>query len=74
MKRTWLIEARKEKGFNQKEFAKEINIAKSYLSAIENGERTPSGHIALRISKAIGYPMEKFYEGEEFDIKEVLEK
>lgn len=62
--RDWLINARKEKGMKQHEFAKEVKIAKSYLSAIESGERTPSGYTALKISKALNFPMERFYEEE----------
>jgi putative transcriptional regulator len=64
MKRTWLVDARKEKGIKQQELAEMAQIAKSYLSEIENGNRTPSGHTALRISKIIDVPMEKFFEDE----------
>lgn len=61
-KRTWLVSARKKKGLKQSDFAKKVGIAKSYLSAIENGERNPSGVTALKISKELDVPMEWFYE------------
>lgn len=74
MKRIWLIEARKEKGLKQHELAAKLEIAKSYLSAIENGERTPSGHTALRIAKELDIPMQRFFENEDQEQKEVLKK
>lgn len=73
-KREWLITARKEKELNQSEFAKQMGIAKSYLSAIESGERTPSGFTALKIARALDLPMERFYEDQEDAREKVLEK
>lgn len=64
-KRQWLIDARKEKNIRQKQLAAQAKIATSYMSSIENGERTPSGVTALRIAKIIGQPMEKFFEDQE---------
>ena len=61
-KRKWLTDARKEKKLSQKELAAQTKLAKSYLSAIENGERTPSGHTALRLAKILDVPMEWFFE------------
>ena len=61
-KRDWMIAARKAKGYEtQAEFAKELNIAKSYLSAIESGERTPSGKTALKIANALDIRMDMFF-------------
>ena len=61
-KRDWMIAARKAKGYEtQAEFAKELNIAKSYLSAIESGERTPSGKTALKIANALDVRMDMFF-------------
>ena len=75
-KRDWLIAARKAKGYStQAEFAKALNIAKSYLSAIENGERTPSGKTALKIADALDVKMEMFFKNEsKEDPKIVLNK
>lgn len=65
-KREWLIAARKEKGFEtQAEFAQSLGMAKSYLSAIENGERTPSGKTALKMANLLDIKMEMFFEDEE---------
>ncbi|MCU6603791.1 helix-turn-helix domain-containing protein [Peribacillus frigoritolerans] len=61
-KRKWLTDARKEKKLSQKELAVQTKLAKSYLSAIENGERTPSGYTALRLAKILDVPMEWFFE------------
>lgn len=63
-KREWLINARKDRGFKQNEFASEVGLSKNYLSAIESGDRTPSGKAALKISRALGFPMERFFEEE----------
>lgn len=63
-KREWLIKARKERGYKQNEFAKMVNLSKNYLCSIESGDRRPSGKVALRISRALGFPMEKFFEDE----------
>lgn len=61
-KREWMIAARKAKGYEtQAEFAKDLNIAKSYLSAIESGERTPSGKTALKIANALDIRMDMFF-------------
>lgn len=59
------MDARKEKNIKQNELASKAKIAKSYLSAIESGERTPSGFTALRLAKILDVPMEWFYEESE---------
>lgn len=69
-KREWLTEARLRKGFEtQAQLASEIGIAKSYLSAIESGDRTPSGKTAMKISSLLGVPLEKFFDEEEKEEK-----
>ena len=71
-RRDWMVAARKAKGYaTQAEFAKDINIAKSYLSAIESGERTPSGKTALKIANALDVKMDMFFLDE---IKEGISK
>jgi putative transcriptional regulator len=62
MKRNWLIEERKKKGFNQEQLGDVVGIGKTYVSQIEQGTKTPSGFIGLKLSKVLGFPMEKLYE------------
>lgn len=57
MRRTKLIECRKNNGWLQKDVVKQlserfnINISESYYGMIEQGVRTPSLHIALAIAQ-----------------------
>jgi transcriptional regulator with XRE-family HTH domain len=64
MKRDFMIEARKELKMNQEQLAKKLNVGKSYISEIENGNSTPSGKLAYKISKELNFSMEKFFEEE----------
>ena len=43
-----VVKARKERGFKQHEFATHLNIAKSYLSAIENGVKNAIGIYGIK--------------------------
>jgi transcriptional regulator with XRE-family HTH domain len=60
--RGWLKEARKRKGLTQQEVSEGANISRSYYAEIENGTKTPSGKIAIKISKFLGIKSEKFFE------------
>lgn len=59
-----MVQARKNLGISQEELAECCSIGKSYICAIENGDRTPSGRLSFKISKVLGVKMEKFYEKE----------
>lgn len=63
-KRTWLSQIRKENNFNQEQLAATLGITKSYVSEIEQGNRTPSGYLALRYARTLGFKMERFFEEE----------
>ena len=45
---------RLEKGFNQKEFCKKVDLDAAYLSNIENGNMNPTVSTVDRIAKALG--------------------
>jgi putative transcriptional regulator len=61
-KREWLIDLRKEKELTQSQIANQVGLSKNHYCNIENGIRTPSGKIALKISEELEFPMEKFYQ------------
>lgn len=44
---------RKEKGFNQEDFADEAGIERSYMGSIERGERNPTYFKIYKIAKAL---------------------
>ena len=45
---------RKEKGYSQERFALEANIARKYMSDIENGKRNVSLDVMMRIADKLG--------------------
>lgn len=54
---------RKKKGVSQRELARRINVAPSYLNEIESGERkTPSNQIVERLAKQLNVPIEALYD------------
>jgi len=59
--REWLVELRNKSGYTQEGIAKKAGISRSYYAEIERG-RIPSGKAAYRISKVLGFNMEKFFE------------
>ena len=62
MAREWLIRRRRENGFTQEKLASMVGVSKKHISAIERGYRNPSGHVAMRISKVLGFDMAYFFE------------
>ncbi|KAB2328958.1 helix-turn-helix transcriptional regulator [Cytobacillus depressus] len=64
MEREWMIEARKELGFSKSELAKEVKVVRSYITEIEKGNKSPSGKLALKLSRVLKVRMEKFFEEE----------
>lgn len=48
---------RKEKGINQKEFAKSIGMSTTYLSQVEKHDKGVKHSTMERISKALGVPI-----------------
>ena len=53
-----LKRSRQNRGYNQVDFAKLINIHPSYLSQIESGKKTPSFTLLDRISGVLGIPVQ----------------
>lgn len=62
MKRNFLRDARKTRGFTMRDVAARADISPGYYSLIEHGKKTPSGAVAIRLSKLLGVPLEKFFE------------
>jgi putative transcriptional regulator len=45
----------------QQELADKIGIGRTYLSDIENGKNEPGGKLMLKISEALGLPVEEIF-------------
>ena len=54
-------EIRKERGFTQEYLAQKSSISRKYLSIIETQNATPSIHVAINISKALGVSIDKLF-------------
>lgn len=64
-KRTWLKVKRIQLGLSQSELANMVSVATGTISNIETGDRSPSGEVAYKISKALQFDMTLFYEEED---------
>ena len=53
---------RKEKDLTQAELAKELNVSRQTVNAIETGKYDPSLELALKISKLFNTQIEKIFE------------
>lgn len=62
--REWLIELRKQKKLSQQELADKVGVTRQMISAIENGDATPSVPKAQIIGELLGCEWTKFYEKE----------
>lgn len=60
--RDFMRDARQERKLTMQQAADQLNVSVGYYSMLEHGQRTPSGAVAIRISKLFGVPLEKFYE------------
>lgn len=61
MKHEKLKKFRMATGMNQTQFAKSIEIDRSYYSQIENGTATPSLALLERIAEAVGKNLKDFF-------------
>lgn len=52
---------RKEKGYSQERFAFEANIARKYMSDIENGKRNVSLDVIKRIADKLGISLSELF-------------
>ena len=53
---------RKERGMTMKQLGDVTGLSESYISMIENMERTPSVPAAKRIAAALGFEWTRFFE------------
>ena len=53
---------RKERGMTMKQLGDVTGLSESYISMIENMERTPSVSAAKRIAEALGFEWTRFFE------------
>lgn len=52
---------RKERGYSQERFALEANIARKYMSDIENGKRNVSLDVIKRIADKLDIPLSDLF-------------
>ena len=52
---------RKQAGYSQTSFGKRIGVSRQAVSLIERGDYNPSVSLALRISQALGEPVESIF-------------
>ena len=60
--REFMRSARMERKLTMQQAADQLNLSAGYYSMIEHGQRTPSGPVAVRISKLFDIPLERFFE------------
>ena len=60
--RSWLIEARQQKGLTQKELAQQVQISQPSICDIEQGNKTPRPETAKRIAKVLGFDWTRFFD------------
>lgn len=58
----WLITLRKDKKLSQQDIADKAGVTRQMISAIENGEATPSVKVAQAIGTVLDFNWTKFYE------------
>lgn len=61
MKKGWLIEQRKGKGYSQCQLAKETGFSQQLISKIENGA-CPSVYASKKIAEVLGFEWTLFFE------------
>ncbi len=61
-KRKWLIQCRNNKGLSRSDVVEFVGITQQYYNFIENGKRTPSPNIAIKIGKLLEFDWKRFYE------------
>jgi putative transcriptional regulator len=60
MKREWLREIRKEKGYTLVTLAAKAECSFNYLSDLEHGRRNPSLRLAAKIASILEFDLLKF--------------
>ena len=60
--RQWLVDARKAKGFSQKEIAHRVGVSQPTFNNYEHNHISPSVPVAQRIALALGVEWTKFFE------------
>ena len=53
--RTIMKQLRKQQGYTQETFAKELGVSTSHYSQVETGDKQPSLNLGLRIKRTLNY-------------------
>lgn len=59
--RTWLQDLRQSLGKTHQEVADEASIERAYYTMLENGTRSPSPAVAIRIAMVLGFDWTIFF-------------
>lgn len=63
--RDFMRQARLDQELTMRQAAEKIGVSVGYYSMLEHGQRTPSGIVAIRLSRLFSVPVEKFYDVEQ---------
>ncbi|WLR50071.1 helix-turn-helix transcriptional regulator [Bacillus tianshenii] len=64
MKRNWLVNLRKEKGYTQEVVSEKVGIERPYYTQIETGSRRPSVQVAQKIAQELNFDWTIFFANE----------
>lgn len=67
-RREWMTKKRLEKDLTQHELARRVGVSNRTISNIETGHRTPSGKLALKIARELGFDMDLFFQSEKKNV------
>jgi transcriptional regulator with XRE-family HTH domain len=56
-----------QKGFSQEEFAFKCGVHRTYIGAIERGEKSPTLNTILKISRGLNLKMSELWEAMQID-------
>ncbi|WP_332238919.1 helix-turn-helix transcriptional regulator [Sporolactobacillus sp. KGMB 08714] len=62
--RPWLKEMRDKQGFTQSQVAIKSRISRSYYTHIENGTKTPSVPVAMKVAEVLNFNWTLFFKND----------
>ena len=65
-----LRELRAQRGWSQADLAKELDVSRQSVNAVETGKFDPSLPLAFRIARVFGMPIESIFVDESFHLQQ----